>query len=317
MGYLKAMGVLRVVAEGPDRGAHGCWRDGVFVLDSDLDREGLIHFFLDTVRSYTDSSHLGRAGPAFSARTAGWPWMRSPRARVCSADRIRLLGLPDSRDAQEIYELRASPSPEEKERLLRHIDGICRIGLSIGWIPCSCSRRPASRSLRCSGPVATTGGSTSHRITCSGSYRWDSRMRAWSTKAADWLRQTLFAEPARDLIPAAVGQFDPGRAGGPNATIGMEGGAAFNPWDFVLMLEGALILAGATTRRLGAGRRDRAAFPFTVRPSAVGYGSEADAEELDSRGEIWLPLWHAPASLGEIRLLFAEGRRRNQRSAVA
>ena len=90
--------------------------------------------------------------------------------------------------------------------------------------------------------------------------------------------------------------------------MGMEGNALVNPWDFALMLEGTLILAGAAARRLGVGHGDRAAFPFTVRSSTVGYASEADGEEADSRGEIWLPRWDGPASLAEIRLVFAEGR---------
>ena len=147
------------------------------------------------------------------------------------------------------------------------------------------------------------------RITCSGSFRWALRPgKVGGRSARHGYAKRCLPTPARNLLSAAVGQFDPGRAGGPNASMGMEGNSLINPWDFALMLEGALILAGAAARRLGVGQHDRAAFPFAVRPSAVGYASEAEGEEAESRGEIWLPLWRGPAALAEIRLVFAEGR---------
>ena len=47
MGYLKALGVLRLVSEQADPEARGFWRDGVFVLETKLDRDGLAKFFLE------------------------------------------------------------------------------------------------------------------------------------------------------------------------------------------------------------------------------------------------------------------------------
>jgi CRISPR-associated protein Csx17 len=109
-------------------------------------------------------------------------------------------------------------------------------------------------------------------------------------------------------MTVAIGQFDPGRAGGPNATQGMEGNSLVNPWDFMLMIEGALLLAGSVARRMAAGQRDKAVFPFTVRPSSVGYGSPTDADTGTTRGEIWLPIWANLTSVLELRLVFSEGR---------
>src|SRR5262245_36046029 len=50
MSYLKALGVLRLVAEQADNCACGAWRDGAFVLESKFNPNGLVRFFLDQYR---------------------------------------------------------------------------------------------------------------------------------------------------------------------------------------------------------------------------------------------------------------------------
>jgi CRISPR-associated protein Csx17 len=84
------------------------------------------------------------------------------------------------------------------------------------------------------------------------------------------------------------------------------GDSHVNPWDFVLMMEGAVLFTTRATRRLDPNSFIRAAAPFAVRSHAVGYGSPGD--EKSSRGEQWLPLWERPASLGEVSALFGEAR---------
>ena len=118
------------------------------------------------------------------------------------------------------------------------------------------------------------------------------------------LRSALFGTPAPDLMNVSVDQFDPGRAGGANGTQGMDAAPILNPWDYILMLEGALALSGSPSRRLGAGR-DGVSFPFSVDSTPVGYAS---AGKDNTRGELWLPLWERPARYTEIRLLLSEGR---------
>ena len=82
--------------------------------------------------------------------------------------------------------------------------------------------------------------------------------------------------------------------------------AFVNPWDFVLAIEGTLLLASATVRQLAAGARSRASFPFTTRNSTVGYGTASGNEKM--RAEMWLPLWSRPASFAEVAHIFSEGR---------
>ncbi|HLT38172.1 MAG TPA: type I-U CRISPR-associated protein Csx17, partial [Enhygromyxa sp.] len=119
------------------------------------------------------------------------------------------------------------------------------------------------------------------------------------------IRGHLFGDPTAGMLTAPVGQFSPAQAGGANSSTGFSGSSQINPWAYVLMLEGALVPSGAATRRLESTRGGAMAFPFAVRSSMVGYASASPEE---SRDELWLPIWHQPATLHEIRHLFAEGR---------
>jgi CRISPR-associated protein Csx17 len=104
-----------------------------------------------------------------------------------------------------------------------------------------------------------------------------------------------------------MGQFDPSSVGGANSGNGFEGKSVTNAWDFVLLLEGAVCLVSSATRRLAAQAPSQGSAPFAVRSAAAGYGSATGADE-DARGEQWMPLWPQPASLNEVRALFAAGR---------
>ena len=124
------------------------------------------------------------------------------------------------------------------------------------------------------------------------------------TDASRWLDSALFDSPTRDLPKLSVGQYDPGKAGGTNMTHGISGPSILNPWDFILMCEGSLLVSGAVARRLSTSRTT-GSFPFSVSSSGVGYGS---AGKENTRGELWLPVWKRPARVTEIRHLLGEGR---------
>jgi CRISPR-associated protein Csx17 len=124
--------------------------------------------------------------------------------------------------------------------------------------------------------------------------------------AAERLRSLLFGESARVLDRQAAGQFSPGRAGGTNMGAGFFGGAAVNPWEFVLMLEGAVALVTGMSRRGEVGRA-RVSSPFWVEAASAGFGSASEMEG-SPRGEQWLPLWSRPLQYGELVELIREGR---------
>jgi len=122
----------------------------------------------------------------------------------------------------------------------------------------------------------------------------------------DRLRAVVFGKPTKLLLKESVGQFLPGRAGGTNMGAGFFGGAAVNPWEFVLMLEGAVALVAGMTRRGDVGRA-RVSSPFWVEAASAGYGSASELEG-SPRGEQWLPLWSHPLHYGELVELIREGR---------
>jgi CRISPR-associated protein Csx17 len=304
MNYLKALGILRLVTEQADRAARGAWRDGTFVLRSKFDREALERFFLN---DYCPTPIVApwAGGSGFFAKDnrqavdalahSGTPRLEAYRDVI---GKVRAI-LREER-------IKDKPSGEDKERLLRRYRRELP-DLFLPWIDAAMAIQAEGQSFA---PILGTGGNDGRLdFTLNFMQRLVTLgipIGKPAASALGWLRQALWGEPTNGLLKAAVGQFAPGRAGGPNATQGMEGSSRDNPWDFVLMLEGAPLLAGAVARRMGVQCRDRAVFPFTVRAAAVGLGCESEFEE--ARGEIWLPVWRSFAALSELKILFAEGR---------
>ena len=125
----------------------------------------------------------------------------------------------------------------------------------------------------------------------------------------DYLRASLWNNPVKGLPKIKAGQFDPGRAGGYNQGMGIEAkDFKANPWDYVLTLEGSLVLASSVVKRQGTGSGTNLTSPFTVRFSPVGFTSSEYTEPEGGETEVWLPLWERPARFTEVRQLFAEGR---------
>src|SRR5208283_2190332 len=121
------------------------------------------------------------------------------------------------------------------------------------------------------------------------------------------LMAALYRETVSGLVDGKIGQYDPGRAGGYNQGMEVETkDFKINPWDFVLMLEGTLVLASAISRRNLADARARLTAPFTVHFSPVGFSS-SDYHETGHK-ETWLPMWKNPARYSELQHLFGEGR---------
>lgn len=124
--------------------------------------------------------------------------------------------------------------------------------------------------------------------------------------AKSLLSDALWAAPANRLESAAIGQFQPGSAGGANSSTGFDGGNLVNSWDFVLMMEGSVLFTCRATRRLDPNAFSKASAPFAVRPHAAGFATPG--AERAQRGEQWMPLWRQPATLSELATILGEAR---------
>jgi CRISPR-associated protein Csx17 len=79
-----------------------------------------------------------------------------------------------------------------------------------------------------------------------------------------------------------------------------------NAWDFVLMMEGAVLFTSRATRRLDPNAFSKASAPFAVRPHAAGFATPG--AEKAQRGEQWMPLWRQPATLSDFATMLGEAR---------
>lgn len=120
------------------------------------------------------------------------------------------------------------------------------------------------------------------------------------------LLDALWKNPSNRHESSSIGQFQPGSAGGANSSTGFESGNRVNPWDFVLMMEGAVLFTSRATRRLDPNAFSKASAPFAVRPHAAGFASPGS--EKAQRGEQWMPLWRQPATLADLTTLLGEAR---------
>lgn len=316
MGYLKALGVFRLVAKQADPEARLSWAGGCARLHTTLGRDGLTDFFLSRYRP-TPVVTPWNSASGFAPTKAD---NKSPKDKAAKEAVARIEN--SGGDRLELYRamircLRALPRGNEKDAdWKQQFFTRCRAAVAdevVPWLD-TCFALTTDRivgfSLLGSGGndgVTDFGSLFLQRVVTTvvapGGGEGGERNRGW-------VQAALFGDNFEPVLPDTVGQFNPGGAGGANGVQGrFDAGPRVNPWDFVLMIEGVLLLAGSVARRLGTNAAARAAFPFTVDSVAVGYGSAVASEETSdaSRAELWLPLWEQPGTLAEVAHLFAEG----------
>jgi CRISPR-associated protein Csx17 len=125
------------------------------------------------------------------------------------------------------------------------------------------------------------------------------------------LQNALFAEHSTGYLSKAagkVGQFFPTGAGGANITTGTgsQHDTHLNPWDYIFLLEGAVLFSSRATRTLDPNAMARASAPFAVHAHAAGFASTGSEDA--QRGEQWMPLWSQPATLADLATLLGEAR---------
>jgi CRISPR-associated protein Csx17 len=306
--YLKALGVLRLVTEQLDPNTTGRWDREVFLLGSQLGRDAVLHFFL----------HEYVPTPMVAPWNGGSGFHKKDNTDAIAAierscnERFALFreAISAGRSALKLVGLKEKPGAGEKDRLLR----ACRNSFpdgALAWLDAAFVLTDDGTKYP---PLLGTGGNDG-RLEFTNNFMqrlMDSispETGAPTAQSRDWLESSLFGTAvAVPTSKAPVGQFLPGAAGGPNTTRGFGSESAVNPWDFVLMLEGALLFAAAAVRRLEGTEPGVLVYPFCVRQAAVAYGSASRTDEEDSRAEMWLPLWSRPVGLPELTTVLSEGR---------
>lgn len=305
--YLKALGVFRLVAEQKDPGVRACWRGERFALITRSSPEGLARFFLD---EYQPTPILapwnGGSGFFPNDNKDGFGPMSSSDA--CRFEPLRKAIAMASKVLADLH-LAEKPTPETKPRLLMALRAEGSEAF-LTWLDAAVVLSSGDPAYP---PLLGTGGNDGRLDFTNNLLQRLTEMFDVSTGAAvgltsAWLDQALQGTPSPKLSQRAIGQFAPGQIGGANATSGFSTDSRINPWDFVLMLEGALLFVTATSRRLESNQQATLAYPFTVYASGGGSGSMAQTDAGSSRGEIWMPLWTSPAQIDELRALLAEGR---------
>ncbi len=305
MSYLKALGVFRLVAEQAEPDTRLSWHGGCACLYTKLTRNELETFFL---AQYNPTPILApwNGGSGFYGGGSG------PLDGIAESEVNRLSRYRDTIRRIREFIPKGKPKDDDKNALLLK----CRSELPDNVVPwldvCFVLAEDGPSYF----PLLGTGGNDG-RLDFTNNFM--QRLKdiiaftdgdpVESSRAL--LSAALYGDTLVSLGKSAIGQFNPGGIGGANGTQGsFEADSQVNPWDFVLMIEGALLFAGSVARRMGLITSSRAVFPFSVESVAVGYGSATASEETTdgSRAEIWLPLWDDACSLAEVRQLFAEWR---------
>jgi len=306
--YLKALGILRLVSEQVDVTVRGSWLNDYLSLHLSADAAALTEFF---THSYRPTAVLApwNGGSGFFPKDN-----HEALSAIEKGNASRLVpyrgGIAAARQELNRLALKAKPDGEAKTLLLQS----CRNSFpedALGWLD---AVFVLGRDGAKFPPLLGTGGNDG-RLEFTNNFMqritevMDPVTGEPTTESARWLRAALFGSAAPGLATRApVGQFFPSAAGGANATSGFDAPSAVNPWDFILMIEGALLFAAASVKRLESTDDGSLVYPFCVRQAGVGYASAAGADETDARCEMWMPLWSEPTSLAELRAIFSEGR---------
>lgn len=311
LGYLKALGVLRTVAQQSDSRARGIWDDAVFVLETSLEQPAIEEFFTSSyaptpvISPWNNSSGFDRKGDRPCAIMERIAAMREKRWQpYCDAIAFVNERYVDSGKMLEYLDDKGKVDKDKKSEFIADIRAHCPEAF-LPWLDAAV----VVTANRLEFPYLLGSGGNDGRLDFSVNFAeravemcGDEPLK----ESAALLRDSLFDTAESQMISdAAIGQFSARHTGGANATTGFGAASLVNPWDYILAIEGALMFSGSIGRRTDRAP-GRPTFPFAIRAVAAGYSS-ASAEE-ESRGELWLPIWSGKASLPSVADLLRKGR---------
>ena len=338
--YLKALAVLRLVAEAPsedggDPQATGFWRNDVFVLRARITKEQLRNFFLEQYRPtpliapwnggsgfYFQEGKLKEKDPITGKK-------RKTGVRDQETEATKTLAAIACGTTTRFAEYRAAiaiaknivkdfnlvEAPDgtaNSDQKNNFIQAFRNLASDRGLQAMDCSVVITSDKTRFPPLLGTGGNDGNLDFTNNFMQRLldviDASTGIPTSVSANSLDVSLFNLPGCTSADKAIGQFNPGSAGGPNLSSGFDGNASVNSWDFVLMLEGAMLFASSAVRRLESNDQAVLSAPFVVYSRSGTSGASDAGDDNESRNEAWMPIWATPCSLAELQNLLSEGR---------
>jgi CRISPR-associated protein Csx17 len=304
--YLKGLGILRLATRF-DPSARAAWDTDGYVLRTVLDEASLErHFLEDYEPSPVVAPWNGGSGFFEKDSKDALLAIQSGHGGRFAAYRATLIAAEASLQG---FDRGQSPKEADKQRLLTAV----RANFpdeALDWLDAALLLTQDGPKFP---PLLGTGGNDG-RLDFTNNFMqrlvdvMDPNDGAPTEPAAAWLEMALYDRPAPRLIKKAIGQFAPGQVGGPNSSTGYSEKGVINPWDFILMIEGALAFAATAARKHAHETGGSLAYPFTVRTTAAGAGALGSDDASSARAELWMPIWDGFASYGELRALLSEGR---------
>lgn len=352
--YLKALGILRLVAEQADPEARGWWDGDRFCLTTKLTCEELEMFFLHNYQptplvspwnkgaGFFDKKDPGLSpvqeskGYRFAAFRSGISASRERLEKISRADKV----IRDIKKEAQIHGMSAAErnrirTSEDYKSRLREAEkefkqlksGLITV-LQLSWRGQHREWMDAAMVLGDDGapkfPALLGTGGNDGRFDFTNNFMkrlgevfdLNSDEGKPRPSAPAWVRGILWNTPIPGNISGQpVGQYLPGMAGGANNANGPDADSLINPLDFIMMLEGTIAFRSSASRRFESLESSRAATPFAVNACGAAYPSASTGDE-GARGEQWMPLWSRPSTYRELRRLLAEGRAQISSKAV-
>lgn len=302
-GYFSALGVLRLVSEQKDPAVCGRFGQNGFELETELTQEELVRFFQT---EYVPT-------PIFS------PWNMGSGFFGTGKDAIKQI------------QKHVNPRFDEAKRVISKIQKTIQ---DVGFCKATkdelkfelCQNLRASSEDRYLEWLDAVFVARSEKDSLFSSFMWSGGndanaefSRLFWERFLSVVDQTvgvesiLFDQILPIMSPPAekcAGSFFLPATGGYNRDSGFNADSSVNPWEYVLTVEGMVLMQSSLSKRSEAKRVSVS--PFVVNGMACGFASAVDEEK--SQGEFWAPVWGEFCTFGEVRKLFSEGRVQSKRN---
>lgn len=267
--YFAALGLLRLLSRKWPQ-VRGCWRNGVFTVILGPESSEELEAFVFEVGSTDQWSRYGK------------PWDVPQKADTKAAQA--------KKPVSAVAQWRAQADELELTVLASHL------------VP--------GEKRNSFNPIFGTGGNAGKRLFSSG---WTNAKEAILQPkrgiAPEDLRVDLRAFLNGDSC-SILGDFGAGcwfSLANKVYNSGFEkpfAGGQITPWAMLVACETFPLLAGSTSRLIGAHRKQNAAFPFVSRSPAP----ESETACGQWLGDFWAPVWQRPLSVAEVTAIFQSGK---------